>query len=331
MSAPKFRSLLVVLLFTCAAALVASSARAASTFAIVNLDGPGEGLNDSSPVSPIGGNTGTTLGEARQRAVDFAAALLANVLESDVPIRVGVQFDPLEGSPDAGVLGLGGPASAFRDFTGAPRAGTWYPSALADRLAGVDLAPSDLDVVVTFNSDTDGDVFLGTTHFYYGFVAAPLGDDVDFVSIALHEMVHGLGFQTFLDVTTGEKLFGYDDHYLLHLEHHGAAPADFASMTDAQRLDAITAGTALHWTGASVVVAGSGLAGGVGAGGHVEMHSPSPAKPRSSLSHFSTAVFPDDVLEPFYVEPSTRLALTRAVLEDVGWGSPQQCIDASSP
>lgn len=311
--------------------LLSPAAEAASTFVIVNLDSSGEGLNDPTPLSPEGGNPATTLGEARLRAVELAAAVWAQVLSSEVPIRVAVSFDPLEGTAESGVLGLGGAASVFRDFAGAPRTGTWYPSALADKLAGFDLAPGDEDVVLTFNSDTDGDVFLGSTHFYYGFDAAPPDDDIDFVSVALHELAHGLGFITFLDLETGQKLFGYDDAYMLHLEHHGVTPRDFPSMTDLQRLAAYTAGTALHWTGPSAILAGAGLSAGVGVGGHLEMFSPEPPAPRASLTHFSASVFPDAVLEPFYVGPSTRLQLTRAVLEDVGWAAPGQCVDSSQP
>ena len=42
-------------------AVVAVSPAMAANFVIVNGDGAGEGLNDPTPVSPVGGNTGTTL------------------------------------------------------------------------------------------------------------------------------------------------------------------------------------------------------------------------------------------------------------------------------
>src|SRR5690242_19174650 len=50
----------------CALALGASApARAAATIVIVNLNAPGEGFNDPTPAAPVGGNTGTTLGQQR--------------------------------------------------------------------------------------------------------------------------------------------------------------------------------------------------------------------------------------------------------------------------
>jgi len=310
---------------------LSSSGEAASTFVLISVDGPGEGLNDPTPVSPSGGNPGITLGEARLRAVEFAAATWANLLGSDVPIRVEVRFDSMGGTESSASLGLGGAGSVFRDFAGAPRPSTWYPSAIADLLAGTDLDPSGPDVVLTFNSDTDGDVVLGTSHFYYGFDASPPTGDVDFVSIALHELAHGLGLQTFLDLDTGGKLLGFDDAYMLHLELHGATPPDFPSMSDAQRLQAFTAGALVHWTGPSADAAGVSLTAGVDPSGHLEMYAPDPPLPRSSLEHLDDTVAPDELMEPAYLGPSVRLELTRSLLEDVGWGAAGLCIDASQP
>ena len=43
------------------------------TFTIVNNDGAGEGFNDTTPVAPIGGNPGTTLGQQRLNVFQAAA------------------------------------------------------------------------------------------------------------------------------------------------------------------------------------------------------------------------------------------------------------------
>ena len=44
-------------------------------FVIVNLNPPGVGFNDPTPVTPVGGNPGTTLGEQRLIAFDHAAKI----------------------------------------------------------------------------------------------------------------------------------------------------------------------------------------------------------------------------------------------------------------
>ncbi len=46
---------------------------AAATFQIVNIDSAGEGFNDNTPAVPVGGNDGTTVGQQRLIAFQYAA------------------------------------------------------------------------------------------------------------------------------------------------------------------------------------------------------------------------------------------------------------------
>jgi hypothetical protein len=55
----------------------ASSAFAGANIVVVNADGAGEGFNDPTPAAPIGGNAGTTLGQQRLIAFQFAAEMSA--------------------------------------------------------------------------------------------------------------------------------------------------------------------------------------------------------------------------------------------------------------
>src|SRR5215510_2325609 len=106
----------------------------AATFVIDNADGAGVGFNDPTPVAPVGGNTGTTLGAQRLIAFQRAADIWGGRISSPVTIRVLAHFSALSCSATSAVLGSAGPASAFRDFTGAPVAGTWFVVALANAL-----------------------------------------------------------------------------------------------------------------------------------------------------------------------------------------------------
>lgn len=56
------------------------SVDASATITIVNNDGPGEGFNDPTPVTPVGGNTGTTRGQQRLIAFQYAANLWSATL-----------------------------------------------------------------------------------------------------------------------------------------------------------------------------------------------------------------------------------------------------------
>ena len=315
-------------------ALVSGTAvlHAEATIVIVNQDAPGEGLNDQTPFAGEGGNDASTLGEARLRAVEFGVAVWANSIQSTVPIRLAVRFDPLGGTPNSAVLAQGGPADIYRDFAGAPFAATWYASALADKLAGVDLsAGAAVDAEIVFNVDVDGPTVLGGSRFYYGLDANPSDDDVDLVTITAHELTHGLGFVEYLNRATGAKLLGYDDVFMRELEHHGATPADFPSMSDAQRLTAMTSGPDIHWTGANVLALTGGLTGGVDPSGHLQMYAPGPEVSGSSLSHFDTAVAPDEFMEPFYIDFRLDLDLVLATFADIGWGDPAVCLPGGTP
>jgi len=107
------------------AALVPTRALASATITIINLDSAGNGLNDPTPLSPAGGNPGTTIGEQRFNAMQYAANLWGAVLNSTVVIRVGASFQALTCSSNSAVLGQAGAASVHRDFAGAPVANTW--------------------------------------------------------------------------------------------------------------------------------------------------------------------------------------------------------------
>jgi hypothetical protein len=66
------------------AVLVAGAAPAiAATIVVDNNDGAGEGFNDTTSVSPVGGNSGTTLGAQRLNAFTHAA----NLWERSSPAR----------------------------------------------------------------------------------------------------------------------------------------------------------------------------------------------------------------------------------------------------
>src|SRR5215470_15404315 len=127
----------------------AGPARAA-TVTVINLDSAGEGFNDPTPAAPVGGNTGTTVGAQRLFVFQYAANIWGSLLSSPVTIRMGAHFDPQSCTAISGVLGSAGPTTVHRDFPGAPFPGTWYHQALANRLAGSDLAPSSDDISIIF-------------------------------------------------------------------------------------------------------------------------------------------------------------------------------------
>ena len=80
-----------IILILAAALLVAAGAQGA-TIVIVNADGPGEGFNDNTPATPVGGNPGTTIGQQRLNLFQEAANIWGDLLVSNVTIRVQSSF-----------------------------------------------------------------------------------------------------------------------------------------------------------------------------------------------------------------------------------------------
>lgn len=291
---------------------------------IVNRDGPGEGFNDPTARAPVGGNSGTTLGQQRLIVFQNAAEIWANVLEIPVDIVVDATFDPLPCSVSTGaILGQAGPTFVERDFTGAPKAATWYAVALANQLAGTDLEPLGSEIVAQFSSA------VGTTcplsfGWYYGLDGAPTLPDIDLLTVVLHELGHGLGFLSFVDDSSGREFLGFDDAYMDLLENHNTLKL-YPAMTDTERVVAAVAGPALHCVGPSVIAAGSALTSGVGASGHIEMFAPNPVQPGSTVSHFSTTLTPNELMEPNYTEPIHDVTFTAALFRDIGWTFAAAC------
>jgi hypothetical protein len=240
--------------------LAAGGAHAAVTINIINANAPGVGFNDNTAAIPVGGNRGTTLGQQRLIAFTYAANIWGSKLTSTVPIRIQASFVALTCTASSAVLGSAGAYNIESDFPGAPLARTWYPSALASKLSGRDVAAPDTPhIVARFNSRLGlAANCLPGSPFYLGLDNNP-GSAIDFVTVLLHEMGHGLGFQTFTNDETGE--FDYDglpsvwDHYLLD----NRLNRTWVQLTAAQRAASAISGDGLAWNGPLVTGAAPGV------------------------------------------------------------------------
>lgn len=131
---------------------------------------------------------------AAQLSIQHAADIWGDILVSEVPIKVAVSWTPMGGSS----LGITFP-NGRKDFTNAPEAATWYATALANSIAGVELNVGEDDINVYLNA---------STNWYMGTDGNTPPGQYDLVSVAMHEFGHGLGFVGLAKKVGSEGSFG---------------------------------------------------------------------------------------------------------------------------
>src|ERR1700674_1136983 len=74
----------------------------------VSADPADVGFSDNTPVAPVGGNTGTTLGQQRMIAFQAAAAKWGATLASNVTIRITATWTAMTCTAYSAILGMAG-------------------------------------------------------------------------------------------------------------------------------------------------------------------------------------------------------------------------------
>jgi hypothetical protein len=279
---------------------LAAGAASAATITIVNTDSPNEGFNDPTPVNPVGGNPGTTIGQQRLNLFQRAADIWGGLLESEVEVRVESSFDALPCDAGSAVLGSAGPLVINRDHEGADFPGTWYHGALSDKQAGTDLDPGFNDIRARFNSNIDNNAnCLTGRNWYYGFDGNS-NDNIALLPVLLHEMAHGLGFSTFVDGSNGQELLGFPDIYERFILDNTTGQR-WDEMSNSQRANSALNDGNLVWDGPAVTAASNAFLNGSPV---LEFRAPS--NPAGILSLGSASFGPD--LDSFGVTGELVLA-----------------------
>lgn len=318
----------------CLVVLFAAFPVAAADLTVVIADQEGEGFNDPTPVEPVGGNEGETLGAQRRIAFAYAASILASRVSSPVTLRFRASFDELACAPDRATLGSTAPTGMAIGFDGAPREDRAYPVALANALRGSRLSGTSSDVLSQFNSRLDSGDCLGGMGWYYGIDGDAPSNSLSFVRTAQHELTHGLGFFSYVLLsdagnagsrgqfplaTDGNRYPDVFSALIRDLSFRGDLWPD---LSDAERAESLTNGPHVVWgepntNGAAQTYLTSGLEQG-----RIRLYAPDPIEPGSSISHWDTSLEPDQIMEPIAVSESESfggIGLSSCVLEDIGW------------
>jgi hypothetical protein len=260
-----------------------------------------------------------------QQAFQAAVDVWAGIVKSSVPIKVHAKFTPL----GSGVLGQAGPDG----FSADPSIGdgvSYYPDALADALANTDTFPQgDYDIDAEFNS-TEPDI-------YYGTAGNPAANQIDFESVVLHELGHGLGITsaavlnqhgTASDADDTAYFDGAPDRLIFDKYLFNASDQPLFKAGDTRDILRSFLNTTLtgdtdptnkvFFRGAQALNQNYGV--------KPTLYAPNPFLEGSSIAHLDEWTYPtgnaDSLMTPYLQNDEVVHApgpLTKAVLRDLGW------------
>ncbi len=207
-----------------------------------------------------------------RRAFQHAVDLWAPRITSSVPITVSATFQPAA----PGNLGSAGPSLIWRDFPGAPKPGTWYVDAIANKRRGAQLDPSP-DILANFNSSR--------SDWYFGTDGNPPAGKYDFVTVVMHELGHGLGFAGAgtVDGSSGSvRLAGFPLGYD-HFTENASGKKLLALPDNSTQLGTALRSNKVFFDSPRVRTANGGL--------RARLYAPATWTPGSSYSHLNEATY----------------------------------------
>lgn len=261
------------------------------------------------------GETCLTWPSAAQTAFNYAADIWATLIHSSVPIIIHACWTNL----GAGYLGYGGADHYQRNFSGAPTLNTWYPSALANALAGSDLSSSRPDMHLGYNK-----AMADAGQWYFGTDGNP-GAKYDFVSVVLHEIAHGLGFSGSMEYVGGSGRWGAGTPYPDSYDRFTQDGSGNALLNTTLYPNPSTAlGAALTSNNVWFNGANANAANG---GNRVKLYAPATWQPGSSYAHLDNSFDgTPNALMTYALNNGESVhgpgPVTMGLLQDIGWPQP---------
>jgi hypothetical protein len=318
---------------------------------------------DPTAVAPVAGNPGTTLGQQRQNAVKYAVQQITQALQPPVPITIHACWAHLGGNANRAVVANATPVTFIvdePDYGGyvLPLRYTWYAITEAVRAGGASQCGliggscggvNNEEILATFNADIGTANVLGGEQFYFGYTAAPNQSSIDFVSVAMHELTHGLGFiglantdstlgpigaKAGIDATGGAIDYQnlsqgpYDDVYdvnasIVNTTNNTYTPFmgyEVNGSGDAARAAALVSFNGLRWSEATAVNSSANQNRNLPAPQNFPLlHAPNPIENGSTLSH--TEQFGDLMNAVYPFPPPRTMGLSQPMLAPLGWSS----------
>ena len=320
---------------------------------------------DSTAVAAVGGNPGTTLGQQRQNALKYAVQQIQQQLQPPVPITIHACWAHLGGNGQRAIIAHATPVTFLVDepkYGGyvLPLRYTWYAITEAVRAGGASQCGltggpcggvDNEEIEATFNEDIGLSTVIGGEAFYYGYSASANQNTIDFVSVAMHELTHGLGF---IGLANTDSTLGpvgakagitndssgasiaydnltegpYDDVYdvnaaIVNSANNAYVPFMGYEVTgsgDAARASALVSNNGLRWSDATAVNSSVNANRNLPAPQNFPLlFAPFPISNGSTLSHTTQD---GDLMNAVYPRPAPRtMGLALPMLGPLGWSS----------
>lgn len=241
-----------------------------------------------------------------------AASIWEKVFTTDQTITVQVYWTPLASN----VLGSAGASNYYANFPGAARLNTFYPVALAEKIAHTNYNGTEPDIIARFNSDF--------TNWYIGTEGLPkVGREYDLLSVVIHEIGHGLGFIGQFEISSDRTTVGYQLPGIFDQFMETNAGVKLTDTTTAYKnnsaalLSAVTARSSLFLNGPAIQAAQKNRA---------MLYSPTNFSDGSSIYHVDNNGYPvgdpNSLMTP-QISPGevTRSVgpIVEGLFKDIGW------------
>jgi hypothetical protein len=243
---------------------------------------------------------------AQNTANTFTTALWGSVLSGPVPVTVSITFSDL-GVGNENVIGQSWEPAVYRSGS------IYYPSALRNQKAGYDINKQMSDIRLEFNTRYT---------FYYGTNGVCPSGQIDYVSVLLHEICHGLGFYATIAPDTGVYENGPSSPFIFDtlLFYRGTRVTKLSSTVRAASLIS----DALYWDGTNAVKANNG--------NRIKIYAPTTYQSGSSGSHWDDDItFSTFMKHAYHGVVHTFSSRKLGAMKDLGWTLVSDTVTPAAP
>ncbi|HRP37134.1 MAG TPA: chitobiase/beta-hexosaminidase C-terminal domain-containing protein, partial [Candidatus Dojkabacteria bacterium] len=217
--------------------------------------------------------------QAAETAFDYAVEIWSHLIALSKPVKIKVSYIYEPG----GILGQTSVNQFRNNYSGLPKTDRQYPISLA----------KNLDNNINFNDYDITMVFNGNQPFNYATDGQPVTNQYDFVSVALHEIGHGLGLYGAANIDengnasisfSGHPNYTSNSYPTISDEYYVSGSTKLIDVTNPNTLKNLLLSNNVYFNGSNAKIANNNQ--------NVKMYAPSIWEGGSSIDHLDEDTFP---------------------------------------